>query len=387
MLTRRLLNSVFCRNVSGPARLFTKNTEETPNRGLWARSKAVVIRELKKVVMGSKLFYHNFRIMLRRKAQVYKSGERLTLRERKLMQKTKGDILKMIPFSVIIIVPFAELALPALLFLFPNMIPSTFLDPVKQQANLRKRLVWRLAQAYHIHSDVIEVCKALDQQRYGPLLKLVRDYPHSVTFKQLNEYPEFFRNHCLFGKMETRDLISICQFLGMDPYTGFKTFNRIFIRPFTFLLQKSGYSVKDYWSPKRFPLSTIEWLIVRWQLKNLLTEIREEDRLLLEEPLDELEPDLLLTLCVERGIETSPDLTNEKEMRSRLAEWIINSTYPTPRGLASDEILILTQVFNALTDSIAVPSQELFHSPSTPDVNLRATQVLDNLGKKHTEPK
>ena len=372
------------RAVIGPVRFFSQE-HETPKGGLWTRSKTVVVRELKKVVRGCKLFSQNFRVMLGRKMQVYRSGERLTLRERKLVQKTKGDILKMIPFSVIIIVPFAELALPALLFLFPNMIPSTFLDPVKLQANLRKLLVWRHTQAYRIHSHVIDLCKPLDQNRYGPLLALVRDYPHSVTFKQLNEYPEFFRNHCLFGKMDTKNLVAICQFLGMDPYTGFKTLNRLLVRPVTFLLQKVGFQVKDYWSPQRFPLRTIEWLIVRWQLRQLLNEIREEDRLLLEEPLDGLEPDLLLTLCVERGIETSPDLTNEKEMRSRLAEWIINSTYPTPRGLASNEILILDQIFNALTDTIVLPSRELLHSPPTPAENISATQVLDMLDKQ--EPK
>lgn len=386
MLARRLLSPLMCRAVIGPARFFSQE-HETPKGGLWTRSKAVVVRELKKVVRGCKLFSQNFRVMLGRKAQVYRSGERLTLRERKLMQKTKGDILKMIPFSIIIIVPFAELALPALLFLFPNMIPSTFLDPVKQQANLRKLLVWRLTQAYRIHSHVIDICKTLDQNRYGPLLALVRDYPHSVTFKQLNEYPEFFRNHCLFGKMDTKHLIAICQFLGMDPYTGFKTLNRIFVRPVTYLLQKAGFQVKDYWSPQRFPLRTIEWLMVRWQLKRLLTEIREEDRLLLEEPLDGLEPDLLLTLCVERGIETSPDLTNEKEMRSRLGEWIISSTYPTPRGLASDEILMLVQIFNALTDTIAIPNRELLHSPPAPAASISATQVLDMLDKNPPQSK
>jgi hypothetical protein len=159
------------------------------------------------------------------------------------------------------------------------------------------------------------------------------------------------------------------------------------VRPVTYLLQKGGFQVKDYWSPQRFPLRTIEWLMVRWQLRRLLAEIREEDRLLLEEPLDGLEPDLLLTLCVERGIETSPDLTNEKEMRSRLGEWIISSTYPTPRGLASDEILMLVQIFNALTDTIAIPNRELLHSPPAPAASISATQVLDMLDKNPPQSK
>jgi len=37
------------------------------------------------------------------------------------------DLLKFIPYSLIIIIPAAEIFLPAILWLFPNAIPSFYL--------------------------------------------------------------------------------------------------------------------------------------------------------------------------------------------------------------------------------------------------------------------
>jgi LETM1 and EF-hand domain-containing protein 1 len=37
------------------------------------------------------------------------------------------DLIKFIPYSVILVVPFAELMLPVMLWLFPNCVPTFFL--------------------------------------------------------------------------------------------------------------------------------------------------------------------------------------------------------------------------------------------------------------------
>ena len=42
------------------------------------------------------------------------------------MTRTVQDLGRVIPFSMFIIVPFAELLLPIALKLFPNMLPSTY---------------------------------------------------------------------------------------------------------------------------------------------------------------------------------------------------------------------------------------------------------------------
>ena len=53
-------------------------------------------------------------------------GDSLTRRERKQFTKTVGDIFRVVPFSVFIIIPFMEILLPVYLWLFPSALPSTF---------------------------------------------------------------------------------------------------------------------------------------------------------------------------------------------------------------------------------------------------------------------
>ena len=75
-------------------------------------------------------------------------------RERKQLTRTTADMFRLVPLLVIVvraevavghaplrltllpcqIVPFMELALPVLLKLFPNMLPSTFQDKLKHEA-------------------------------------------------------------------------------------------------------------------------------------------------------------------------------------------------------------------------------------------------------------
>lgn len=57
-------------------------------------------------------------------------GEQLIRRERRQLLRTTSDLFRLVPFIVIAIIPFLEFALPVLLKLFPNMLPSTFEDKV-----------------------------------------------------------------------------------------------------------------------------------------------------------------------------------------------------------------------------------------------------------------
>lgn len=59
-------------------------------------------------------------------------GKTLTRRERKQLTRTAADIFRMVPFTLFIIIPFAEILLPVALRIFPNMLPSTFQTPLKQ---------------------------------------------------------------------------------------------------------------------------------------------------------------------------------------------------------------------------------------------------------------
>lgn len=61
------------------------------------------------------------------------SGKSLSRRERQQLTRTTADMFRLVPFAVFIIVPFMEFLLPVFLKLFPNMLPSTFQDKMKEQ--------------------------------------------------------------------------------------------------------------------------------------------------------------------------------------------------------------------------------------------------------------
>ena len=60
-------------------------------------------------------------------------GKSLSRRERQQLTRTTADIFRLVPVAVFLIVPFMEFLLPVFLKLFPNMLPSTFQDKMKEQ--------------------------------------------------------------------------------------------------------------------------------------------------------------------------------------------------------------------------------------------------------------
>lgn len=74
-------------------------------------------------------------------------GSTLTRRERKQLLRTVSDLFRLIPFSMFLLIPFMEIALPFALRIFPNMLPSTFQDSLKNEENMKRELKSRIAMA------------------------------------------------------------------------------------------------------------------------------------------------------------------------------------------------------------------------------------------------
>eukprot|EP00931_Biecheleriopsis_adriatica_P047098 TRINITY_DN27123_c0_g1_i1.p1 TRINITY_DN27123_c0_g1~~TRINITY_DN27123_c0_g1_i1.p1 ORF type:complete len:565 (+),score=109.34 TRINITY_DN27123_c0_g1_i1:64-1695(+) len=74
---------------------------------------------------GFRLLAVNVRVTSRLKRQMNK-GQKLTRREKQLLKTTTEDMLRLVPFSMFIIIPGGELLLPVALAMFPNLMPSTF---------------------------------------------------------------------------------------------------------------------------------------------------------------------------------------------------------------------------------------------------------------------
>lgn len=75
------------------------------------------------------------------------SGSSLTRRERKQLLRTVTDLFRLVPFSMFLIIPFMEFALPFALKIFPGLLPSTFQDSLKAEENMKRELKSRIAMA------------------------------------------------------------------------------------------------------------------------------------------------------------------------------------------------------------------------------------------------
>jgi LETM1 and EF-hand domain-containing protein 1 len=82
--------------------------------------------------LGTKLLWADVRISSRLLVKLA-GGKNLTRRERQQLTRTTADMFRLVPFAVFIIIPFMELLLPVFLKLFPNMLPSTFQDKMKEE--------------------------------------------------------------------------------------------------------------------------------------------------------------------------------------------------------------------------------------------------------------
>ena len=114
--------------------------------------------------VGTKLLGYEIKISARLAMKVA-TGKELLRRERQQLLRTVADLFRLVPMIVILIVPLAEFALPFLLRIFPNMLPSTYEDKLKKEEELKRRLGIKLELARFLQDTVAEVAKDISRRK------------------------------------------------------------------------------------------------------------------------------------------------------------------------------------------------------------------------------
>lgn len=113
----------------------------------WLKAKyRAGLREMYGYWLGLKLLYADASTAFGL-VQVLLSGKSLTRRQYRQLVRTGTDIIRLIPTLTLLIVPAGEFALPILIRLFPNMLPSTFEDKNQKKEKAKKILKGRVAIA------------------------------------------------------------------------------------------------------------------------------------------------------------------------------------------------------------------------------------------------
>ena len=277
-LSRRSLSASYVRSfsVAAPPSLPGRDVEESkkvlPKLSLLERIKA----EMAHYGNGAKLFAletrESFGILLKNIR-----GEKLVRREQLQLARTTQDFVRLIPFSVFIIVPFLELLLPFAIKLFPNLLPSTFEGKSQMEQRKQRAEASQLAAAQSIQEESVG--------KFHPKLD------------------DLFKAYHLSGQsISTDDFVEVALSV---PSTSIESLSRPQI---VLLCQYMGLSTKG-------PL-----IYLQSQLRNALSRLMADDELIESEGIDSLSDEDLYMACYARGIKVFN--VSKDVLQSDLQQWI-----------------------------------------------------------------
>ncbi|GFP95767.1 letm1 and ef-hand domain-containing protein 1 mitochondrial [Phtheirospermum japonicum] len=259
--------------------------------------------------LGTKLLWVDVRISLRLLLKLA-SGKVLSRRERQQLTRTTADIFRLVPFAVFIIVPFMEFLLPVFLKLFPNMLPSTFQDKMKEQEALKKKLNARIEYAKFLQETVKEMAKEVQNSRSGEVKKTAEDLDEfmnkvrtgaRVSNDEILGFAKLFNDELTLDNISRPRLMTMCKYMGI-----------------------STYGTDAY---------------LRYMLRKRLQKIKEDDKMIQAEGLESLSEEELRQACRDRGL---LGLLSVDEMRKQLKDWVdLSLNHSVPSSL-----LILSRAFS-----------------------------------------
>ncbi|KAG8641546.1 hypothetical protein MANES_12G000200v8 [Manihot esculenta] len=222
--------------------------------------------------LGIKLLWADIRISSRLLVKLA-NGKGLSRRERQQLTRTTADIFRLVPFAVFIIVPFMEFLLPVFLKLFPNMLPSTFQDKMKEQEALKRKLNARMEYAKFLQDTVKEMAKEVQSSRSGETKKTAEDLDEfmnnvrtgaRVSNEEILGFAKLFNDELTLDNVSRPRLVNMCKYMGISPY------------------------------------GTDAYL--RYMLRRRLQEIKNDDKMIRAEGMESLSESELRHACRDRGL-------------------------------------------------------------------------------------
>ncbi|KAI9813110.1 MAG: hypothetical protein M1827_004330 [Pycnora praestabilis] len=303
------------------------------------KKKLTIMQKIKKEVLhywdGTKLLATEVKISSKLALKMA-AGFELSRRENRQLQRTTQDLGRLIPFSVFVIVPFAELLLPVALRLFPNLLPSTYEGQKSKDA-----------KAKHLRTTRKEVSNFLRNTLKETGL------PVSAANAQKEEFAEFFRKVRATGESPTHsDVIKVCKIFKDD-----LTLDNL-SRP-----QLVGMC--RYMNLNTFGTD----MMLRYQIRHRMRQIKRDDRAISFEGVESLSVPEIQMACASRGLRTHG--MSPGRLRDDLGMWLdLRLKYGVPSTL-----LVLSNAFmytqgkdseiasqiDALQAVLSSIPEELFH--------------------------
>ncbi|XP_043460850.1 mitochondrial proton/calcium exchanger protein [Leptopilina heterotoma] len=252
-------------------------------RTLWQRVKAEILH-----------YYHGFRLLgldMKVSAKLIwrvLNGKELSRREHRLLVKTTGDVFRLIPFSVFIIVPFMEFLLPIAIKLFPGLLPSTFQTASEKEDKLKKALKVKIEMAKFLQKTLNEMSVQSSDHRsekakeFSDFFYKVRSTGSVASNEEIIKFSKLFEDEITLDSLSRQQLIALCRVLDVQT------------------------------------LGTTNFL--RFLLRMRLRSLAADDRLIEKEGVESLTRAELQQACRARGMRAYG--MPENKLRDQLSQWL-----------------------------------------------------------------
>ena len=247
------------------------------------------------------------------------AGYELSRRENRQLQRTVQDLGRLVPFSVFVIVPFAELLLPVALKVFPNLLPSTY----EGQKSKDKKATDLRATRKEVSNFLRNTLKETG-------------LPVSAVNAQKEEFTQFFRKVRASGESPSQaDVIKVCKIFKDD-----LTLDNL-SRP-----QLVGMT--KYMNLNAFGTD----MMLRYQIRHRMRQIKRDDRAISFEGVDSLSVPELQMAAASRGLRTHG--MSPGRLRDDLQMWLdLRLKYGIPSTL-----LVMSNAFMYNTSAAAGSSND-----------------------------
>ncbi|KAF8865245.1 LETM1-domain-containing protein [Acephala macrosclerotiorum] len=285
---------------------------------------------------GTKLLATEVRISTRLAVKMA-AGYELSRREHRQLQRTVQDIARLVPFSVFVLVPFAELLLPVALKLFPNMLPSTYEGQTSKDKKASNLRATRKDVSNFLRNTLKETGLPLSpanaqKEEFGKFFRKVRASGEAPTAEEVITVCKIFKDDLTLDNLSRPQLVGMCRYMNLNTF---------------------GTD-----------------MMLRYQIRHRMRQIKRDDRAISFEGVDSLSVPELQVACLSRGLRTHG--VSPGRLRDDLQAWldlrlkhgvpstllVLSNAFMYAQGKGDSEFS--TQI-DALTGVLSSIPEELFH--------------------------
>ncbi|KAK6457554.1 LETM1-like protein-domain-containing protein [Scheffersomyces xylosifermentans] len=259
------------------------NVDVPPKKSLWEKVK----HEAQHYWDGTKLLGYEIKVSTKLLFKLM-SGYGLSRRESNQLQRTIVDVMRLVPFSMFVLVPFAELLLPIALKMFPNLLPSTYESKQDRRKKSAKLSKLRVSASEYIKKTMEESGLKLSKK---------------ISEEEKEAFVSFFDTISM-GKHPSREhLIKVARLFKNDQVLDN-------------LSRPQLVAMAKYMSLRPFGTDSI----LRYQIRHRLLTIIKDDKAIDYEGVESLTIPELQIACSQRGIKTTD--VSPGRLRDDLATWL-----------------------------------------------------------------